>query len=157
MQVSFDVNGVRHTLEVDAKMPLLWVLRDRLGLTGTKFGCGVGVCGACTVHQDGHAVRSCQLPAREATGHSFTTIEGLSQDGLHPCQRAWLEEDVAQCGYCQPAMILTAAALLRAHPQPTDADVDAAFADLICRCGTYTRLRRAVALASRLAAETEPR
>ncbi len=157
MQVWFEVNGVRHTLEVDAKMPLLWVLRDRLGLTGTKFGCGVGACGACTVHQDGHAVRSCQVLAGEAAGHSFTTIEGLSQDGRHPCQRAWVEEDVAQCGYCQPAMILTAAALLRARPRPTDADVDAAFADLICRCGTYTRLRRAVTLASRLTAETEPR
>jgi isoquinoline 1-oxidoreductase subunit alpha len=146
------LNGRRREVEAaDPEMPLLWVLRDRLGLTGTKFGCGQGICGACTVLREGRAVLSCQVPIRAAAGGSFTTIEGLSDDGSHPCQRAWLEEDVAQCGYCQPGMILAAAALLAATPRPTDADLDAAFAGHVCRCGTYARVRRAVHRAAELA------
>lgn len=125
-------------------MPLLWVLRDRLGLTGTKYGCGVGTCGACTVHQDGVAVRSCTLTIAAAQGKQFTTIEGLSADGSHRIQRAWLDEDVAQCGFCQPGMIMEAAALLAVKPQLSRADVDAAMGRHICRCGTYTRVRAAV-------------
>lgn len=137
-------------------MPLLWVLRDRLGLTGTKFGCGVGVCGACTVLMDGNPVRSCQVPLSEAGGRRFTTIEGLSRDGSHPCQRAWITEDVAQCGYCQAGMILEAAALLARKPNPSDADVDAAFSDHVCRCGTWQRVRRAVYTAARLGGALGP-
>jgi aerobic-type carbon monoxide dehydrogenase small subunit (CoxS/CutS family) len=138
------VNGRARTLEVEGDTPLLWVLRDTLGLTGTKFGCGQGVCGACTVHVAGQAVRSCQTPLREASGKAVVTVEGLSPDGSHPVQRAWLEEDVAQCGYCQPGMLMSAAALLARVPHPTDADIDATFADHICRCGTYPRIRKAV-------------
>ena len=145
------VNGRRRAFAGDPETPLLWVLRDHLGLTGTKYGCGVGVCGACTVLAHGQAVRSCQIPIREAAGRAFTTIEGLSEDGSHPCQRAWLAADVAQCGYCQPGMILTAAALLGARPEPTDADIDDALSGLVCRCGTYPRMRQAVHLAARLA------
>src|SRR5207248_1331129 len=121
---------------------------DRLGLTGTKYGCGVGVCGACTVHLDGEAVRSCQVPIRLAAGRRVTTIEGLSPDGRHPCQLAWLEEDVAQCGYCQPGMIMTAAALLKEKPSPSREEIDAAMSDNLCRCGTYLRIRRAILRAS---------
>ena len=147
----FTVNGrVREVEAADPDMPLLWVLRDRLGLTGTKFGCGVGVCGACTVLSDGEALRSCQTPVSAAAGQRFTTIEGLSPDGGHPCQKAWLAEDVPQCGYCQPGMILEAAALLRRTPRPSDADIDAAFDGHVCRCGTYPRIRRAVRRASAL-------
>jgi aerobic-type carbon monoxide dehydrogenase small subunit (CoxS/CutS family) len=138
------VNRQRHTVQADPDTPLLWILRDQLGLTGTKFGCGVGACGACTVLHGRVPVRSCQLPASAAAGQSFTTIEGLSADGSHPCQRAWIEEDVAQCGYCQAGMILTAAALLDTHPRPSDADIDTAFDPMVCRCGTYSRIRRAV-------------
>jgi isoquinoline 1-oxidoreductase alpha subunit len=147
----FTVNGQRRSFTGDPDTPLLWVLRDHLGLAGTKYGCGVGVCGACTVLSLGLAVRSCQVPARDAAGRSFTTIEGLSPDGSHPCQRAWIEEDVAQCGYCQPAMILTAAALLGSTPRPTDAQIDDAISGLVCRCGTYPRIRKAIHLAARLA------
>ena len=147
------VNGKRHELDVDDDMPLLWIIRDILGLTGTKFGCGIGVCGACTVLHDGAlsgiTVRSCQVTAKEADGKRFTTIEGLSKDNSHPCQRAWLEEDVAQCGYCQAGMILTACALLREHPAPTDAQIDDAMSDLVCRCGTYPRIRNAIKKAVR--------
>ncbi len=143
------VNGRRHRLEADSGMPLLWALRDRLGLTGTKYGCGVGLCGACTVLDGGAAVRSCQVTLAEAAGRSYTTIEGLSTAGDHPCQRAWIAEDVAQCGYCQPGMILEAVALLARHPAPSDAQIDGAFADHVCRCGTYTRLRAAVHRAAR--------
>ena len=150
----FTVNGSRRAFEGDPETPLLWVLRDHLGLTGTKFGCGVGVCGACTVHEGGRAVRSCQIPAAQAAGRTFTTIEGLSKNGSHPCQRAWIEEDVAQCGYCQPGMIMTASALLREKPKPTDADIDGAMSELVCRCGTYPRMRRAIHLAARLAKES---
>ena len=138
------VNGRKHSVDVDADTPLLWVLRDTLGLTGTKFGCGQGVCGACTVHLNGKAVRACQTSLQEASGHAITTVEGLSKDGSHPVQKAWLAEDVAQCGYCQPGMIMSAAALLRQKPHPTDYDIDAAFADHVCRCGTYPRVRSAV-------------
>jgi isoquinoline 1-oxidoreductase subunit alpha len=146
------INGRRREVEAaDPETPLLWVLRDRLGLVGTKFGCGQGICGACTVLAADRAVLSCQIPIARAAGGSFTTIEGLSDDGSHPCQRAWLEEDVAQCGYCQPGMILAAAALLAAKTRPTDADLEAAFAGHVCRCGTYARVRRAVRRAGELA------
>ena len=138
------VNGRAHTVDAEADTPLLWILRDTLGLTGTKFGCGQGVCGSCTVHLDGRAVKSCQTSLKEAAGHAVATIEGLSKDGTHPVQKAWLAEDVAQCGYCQPGMIMTAAALLKQKAQPTDRDIDEAFADHICRCGTYPRVRKAV-------------
>ncbi len=144
------VNGHRSRLVVAPEMPLLWALRDHLGLFGTKYGCGIGACGACTVHLDGRAVRSCSLPVAAAVGHEITTIEGLSPDGRHPCQRAWLEEDVAQCGFCQPGMIMEAAALLRTAPAPSDEVIDHVFADHICRCGTYTRLRAAVHRAAEL-------
>ena len=151
---AFSVNGKAQSVEAgNPEMPLLWVLRDRLGLTGTKYGCGVGICGACTVHLDGKAERSCQVPVSAAAGRSVTTIEGLSADRGHPCQRAWLAEDVAQCGYCQPGMIMAAAVLLRDKPRCTDSDIDAALSDHVCRCGTYQRIRRAVHAASRLAAE----
>ena len=125
-------------------MPLLWVLRDRLELTGTKYGCGVGVCGACTILQGEQAVRACQVTVAEAAGKRFTTIEGLSSDAGQRCQRAWLEEDVAQCGYCQPGMIMTACALLAKKSKPTDADIDDAMSDQVCRCGTYPRIRKAI-------------
>ena len=139
-----NVNGRTHTVDVDADTPLLWVLRDTLGLTGTKFGCGQGVCGACTVHLGGKAVKACQTSLQEAAGHAILTIEGLSKDGSHPVQQAWLAEDVAQCGYCQPGMLMSAAALLKHKPHPTDYDIDTAFADHVCRCGTYPRVRSAV-------------
>jgi aerobic-type carbon monoxide dehydrogenase small subunit (CoxS/CutS family) len=138
------VNEEPRSVDVPAEMPLLWVLRDRLDLTGTKYGCGVGVCGACTLHIDGKAVRSCQVPVRQAVGARITTIEGLSPDGGHPVQRAWLDEDVAQCGFCQAGMIMRAAAFLREKPRPTDADIDDAMSDSVCRCGTYVRIRRAI-------------
>ena len=125
-------------------MPLLWVLRDRLELTGTKYGCGVGVCGACTILQGEQAVRACQVTVAEAAEKRFTTIEGLSSDAGQRCQRAWLEEDVAQCGYCQPGMIMTACALLAKKSKPTDADIDDAMSDQVCRCGTYPRIRKAI-------------
>jgi isoquinoline 1-oxidoreductase alpha subunit len=136
-------------VQADPEMPLLWVLRDLLTMTGTKYGCGVGVCGACTVHQDGAAVRACQIPIAQAAGKKFTTIEGLSANGEHPCQRAWIDEDVSQCGYCQAGMIMTAASLLRQKPNPTDAEIDAAMSDSVCRCGTYQRMRRAIHRAAR--------
>jgi len=142
------VNGSAREVDADADMPLLWVLRDRLDLKGAKYGCGVGICGACTVLEKGREVRSCQVPIAAAAGRRFTTIEGLSPDGSHPCQRAWIEEDVAQCGYCQPGMILAAAALLERTPRPTDRDVDAVFGEHVCRCGTYARVRKAVRRAS---------
>ncbi|MEP6993650.1 MAG: (2Fe-2S)-binding protein [Acidobacteriota bacterium] len=139
------VNGRRRAvITADPDMPLLWVLRDRLGLTGTKYGCGVGVCGACTVHVDGQAMRSCQVPVSAVVGHAVTTIEGLSKDGSHPCQRAWLQEDVAQCGYCQPGMIMSAAAVLAGKGRPTLEGMEAALSEHVCRCGTYGRIRKAV-------------
>lgn len=138
------VNGRSHRVEAEADTPLLWVLRDQLGLTGTKYGCGEGVCGACAVHEDGRAVRACTIAIAAAAGRRYTTIEGLAGDRLHPCQQAWIDEDVAQCGFCQPGMIMTAAALIAARPNPTDADIDAALSDSVCRCGTYGRMRRAI-------------
>ncbi len=142
------VNGAPRDVDAPAEMPLLWVVRDRLGLTGTKYGCGVGICGACTIHLDGRAARACQVAVRDAAGPRITTIEGLSPDGNHPVQRAWLEEDVAQCGYCQAGMIMCAAAFLRQKPQPTDAEIDGAMSDSVCRCGAYQRIRRAIHLAA---------
>jgi len=142
---SIFVNGTPRAFdEADGGLPLLWALRDRLGLTGTKYGCGVGDCGACTVIVDGDAVRSCQVPLSALAGRRVTTIEGLSADGGHPCQRAWLEEDVAQCGYCQPGMIMEAAALVGRAGTPSAADMEAALATHLSRCGTYARIRRAV-------------
>lgn len=131
-------------VNADAEMPLLWVLRDLLTLTGTKYGCGVGVCGACTVHEGDRAVRSCQVKIADAAGKNYTTIEGLSANADHPCQRAWIEEDVAQCGFCQAGMIMTAAALLKSKSNPSDADIDNTMSESVCRCGTYLRVRRAI-------------
>jgi isoquinoline 1-oxidoreductase subunit alpha len=138
------VNGQNHTVEADRQMPLLWVLRDLLGLTGTKFSCGAGLCGSCTVLMDDEPVRSCMTPVENAAGKNILTIEGLSPDGSHPLQKAWIEERVTQCGYCQPGQIMNAAALLKKHPKPSDADIDAAMGDVLCRCGTYQRIRSAI-------------
>jgi len=138
------VNGQTHDLDVDPDTPLLWVLRDTLGLSGTRYGCGIAQCGACTVHVDGTAVRSCALPVSAAIGRTITTIEGMSANGeLHPVQKAWLAQDVPQCGYCQSGVIMAVAALLRAKPKPTDADIHATITN-ICRCGTYQRIRAAI-------------
>jgi isoquinoline 1-oxidoreductase alpha subunit len=143
------VNGRIHDVEAPGDMPLLWVLRDLLGLTGTKYGCGMAQCGACTVHLDGAAARSCVLPVSAVKDRAVTTIEGLSAGlPLHPVQRAWIEADVVQCGYCQPGQIMAAAALLRSVPKPTDSDIDAALSASLCRCGTYQRIREAVHLAA---------
>jgi len=144
------INSRKHTVDAPPDMPLLWILRDLLQLTGTKYGCGAGICGACTIHEGANAVRSCQIAASDAQGKSYTTIEGLSGASLHPCQQAWLDEDVAQCGYCQPGMIMTAAALLRKNTNPTVAEIDAAMSELVCRCGTYQRMRRAIQRAAEL-------
>ncbi|MDE0192531.1 MAG: (2Fe-2S)-binding protein [Gammaproteobacteria bacterium] len=139
------INGVARQLAADPDMPLLWAIREDLGLTGTKFGCGIAQCGACTVHLDGAAVRSCTTPLRAAAGRALTTIEGLAtDDGLHPVQQAWIDEQVPQCGYCQSGQIMSAAALLATNPAPTDADIDSAMRGNICRCGTYARIRRAI-------------
>ena len=143
-RITLLVNGQQREVEAAPDTPLLWVLRDDLGLTGTKFGCGQSLCGACTVHLDGEAVRSCQTPVSEVGRRAVTTIEGLAADGGHPVQRAWIEEEVPQCGYCQSGQIMAAAALLARTPRPTDADVDAAMAGILCRCGTYNRIRRAI-------------
>jgi isoquinoline 1-oxidoreductase alpha subunit len=141
--LELNVNGTAHRVEVEPEMPLLWVLRDHLNLHGTKYGCGIALCGACTVHVDGAAMRSCTLPAAAAVGKKITTIEGQSKNGLHRIQQAWIEQEVPQCGYCQTGMIMAAAALLAQHPKPSDADIDAALTNL-CRCGTYARVRRAI-------------
>jgi isoquinoline 1-oxidoreductase subunit alpha len=145
------VNGTEREVDAPPDMPLLWALRDLLGLTGTKFGCGIAQCGACTVHLDGAPLRSCVTPASAASGKAITTIEGLSPDGSHPVQRAWAELDVVQCGYCQPGQIMSAAALLATKPNPSIADVDAAMSGNLCRCGTYQRIRAAVQRAAELA------
>jgi isoquinoline 1-oxidoreductase subunit alpha len=142
--VTLVVNGTRRRVDLPGETPLLWVLRDSLGLTGAKYGCGAGHCGACTVHLDGVAVRSCAIPVARAAGKRITTIEGLSPDGSHPVQRAWMAEDVAQCGYCQAGQIMAAAALLRSNPRPSDEQIDAAMSGNLCRCGTYQRIRAAV-------------
>jgi isoquinoline 1-oxidoreductase alpha subunit len=144
------VNNQVVNVDASADTPLLWVLRDHLGMTGTKFGCGLALCGACTVHIDGAATRSCVLPLRAVEGKSITTIEGLSKDRSHAVQRAWLEIDVPQCGYCQSGQIMSAAALLETNPKPSDADIDAAMSGNICRCGTYPRIRRAIHRAAEL-------
>ena len=138
------VNGKKYQVDVDSDTPLLWTLRENLGLTGTKFGCGIAQCGACTVHVDGHPVRSCITPIESVKGKKITTIEGLSPNGKHPLQNAWIAEEVPQCGYCQSGQIMSAAALLSAKPKPTDSDIDAAMSGNICRCGTYQRIRRAI-------------
>ena len=147
--VSIKVNGTSHQLDVEGETPLLWVLREEIGLTGTKFGCGISACGACTVHVNGRAVRSCTMPISSVDGADITTIEGLSSDSRHPVQQAWLAEEVPQCGYCQSGQIMAAAAYLASNPNPTDADIDANLTN-ICRCGTYERLRRAVHRAAAL-------
>jgi aerobic-type carbon monoxide dehydrogenase small subunit (CoxS/CutS family) len=138
------VNGKPSTVDVDGEMPLLWVLRDVLDLKGTKYGCGAGLCGACTVHLGGEPTKSCQVPVSAAAGKAITTIEGLSRDGSHPLQRAWIEVDVPQCGYCQAGQIMAAAALLAKTPRPSDADIDAAMQGNLCRCATYVRIREAI-------------
>ncbi len=144
MKITFKINGSEKTLEVDENTPLLWVIRDILDLKGTKFGCGKGACGACTLHIDGEAVRSCSFPAKFADGKKITTIEGLSKDGnLHPVQQAWMEEVVPQCGYCQPGFIMATAAMLEKNPTPTDDDIDADIVN-VCRCATYYRMRKAI-------------
>jgi isoquinoline 1-oxidoreductase subunit alpha len=148
--MKLDINGTVRDVDAPPEMPLLWVIRDLLGFTGTKFGCGMAQCGACTVHLDGQPVRSCVTPVSTVGARKIRTIEGLSADGSHPVQRAWAEADVVQCGYCQSGQIMTAAALLEQVPDPTDADIDAAMSGNICRCGTYVRIREAVHLAARL-------
>jgi aerobic-type carbon monoxide dehydrogenase small subunit (CoxS/CutS family) len=142
--IALNVNGKRHDVDVSGDMPLLWVLRENLGLTGTKFGCGLGQCGACTVHVDGVAVRSCVTTAQSVGAKQVTTIEGLSPDTSHPLQKAWIAEQVPQCGYCQSGQIMSAAALLAKTPKPTDAQIDTAMTGNICRCGTYHRIRVAI-------------
>lgn len=149
--ISFFVNGTRHEVSVDPDTPLLWVLRDTLQLTGTKYGCGIAQCGACTVHLDGEAIRSCVTPVSTIAGKQVTTIEGLSPDASHPVQRAWIAEEVPQCGYCQSGQVMQAAALLAKNPNPSDADIDAAMSGNLCRCGTYQRIRRAIHRAARAA------
>ena len=144
VEMKLKVNGKQYSIQALPDTPLLWALRDNLGLTGTKFGCGVGLCGACTVHVNGEATRSCITPVSSVVGKSITTIEGLSADGSHPVQKAWIADDVPQCGYCHPGQIMSAAALLAKKPSPTDADIDAAMSGNICRCGTYQRIRRAI-------------
>jgi isoquinoline 1-oxidoreductase alpha subunit len=142
--VKLKVNGTEHSFDGDPTMPLLWYLRDELRLTGTKFGCGGGFCGACTVHKDGKAVRSCRTPMSMAAGAEITTIEGLGANGMHPVQKAWMKINVPQCGYCQPGQMMSAASLLKTIKKPSDADIDAAMSGNICRCGTYQRVRAAI-------------
>jgi aerobic-type carbon monoxide dehydrogenase small subunit (CoxS/CutS family) len=149
--ISLTVNGVAHDVDVPADMPLLWVIRDVVGMTGTKFGCGVAQCGACTVHLDGQPVRSCSTAVSQAAGKKITTVEGLSPDGSHPVQRAWVEHAVPQCGYCQSGQMMSAAALLAKSKTPSDADIDTAMSGNICRCGTYPRIKAAIKRAAELA------
>jgi isoquinoline 1-oxidoreductase alpha subunit len=144
-----NINGENKEVNVDGATPLLWVLREHLNLVGTKYGCGIAQCGACTVHLEGNAVRSCSLPVSVVANKNITTIEGLSENGDHPVQKAWLEQDVAQCGYCQTGQIMTAAALLEKNPNPTDEQIDASMSGNICRCGTYLRIRDAIKSASK--------
>jgi isoquinoline 1-oxidoreductase alpha subunit len=149
--IAFTLNGTSQTVDVVPEMPLLWVLRDVIGLTGTKFGCGMALCGACTVHLDGQPVRSCSTPVKSVAGKRVVTIEGLSANGTHPVQRAWMDVDVPQCGYCQSGQVMSAAALLARKPKPTDADIDEAMRGNLCRCGTYQSVRAAVQRAVELA------
>jgi aerobic-type carbon monoxide dehydrogenase small subunit (CoxS/CutS family) len=155
--IAFSVNGKNVNLDVDPSTPLLWVIRDHLQLTGTKYGCGMAQCGACTIHINGEAVRSCVAPVSRAAGKSITTIEGLSPDLSHPLQRAWIEEDVPQCGYCQSGQLMSAAVLLREKATPTDNDIDEAMTGNICRCGTYPRIRRAIHRAAGMKMTESPR
>lgn len=148
--ITFSVNKRTVNVDADPSTPLLWILREHLGLTGTKYGCGVGQCGACTVHLDGRPVRSCSTPVSRAAGQEITTIEGLSSDRSHPVQRAWLEVEVPQCGYCQSGQIMSAAALLKSTPNPADEDINRAMSGNLCRCGTYPRIRRAIHRAAEL-------
>jgi len=150
-EYKLNVNGQVRSVNVAPNTPLLWVLRDSLGMTGTKFGCGISQCGACTIHVDGRAIRSCVTPVTAGAGKRITTIEGLSADSSHPVQKAWIQEQVPQCGYCQSGMIMTTAALLAKNPSPTEADIDTALAGHICRCGTYPRIRKAIARAAKSA------
>jgi aerobic-type carbon monoxide dehydrogenase small subunit (CoxS/CutS family) len=152
MAIIFTLTGGRQSVEVDPQTPLLWVLRDTLGLTGTKFGCGMALCGACTVHINGNAARACITPVSSLAGKTVTTIEGLSPDTTHPVQTAWLEEDVPQCGYCQSGQLMAAASLLAKTAKPTDADIDEALRGNICRCGTYSQIRRAIHRAAEIKA-----
>lgn len=145
---TLNINGKTKEVDVASDTPMLWVLRDHFNLVGTKYGCGIAQCGACTVHLDGNAVRSCQLPVSAVDNKEITTIEGLSENGDHPVQKAWLEVDVPQCGYCQAGQIMTASALLKRNPSPTDAEIDSAMDGNICRCGTYTRIKKAVKIAA---------
>lgn len=147
-KINLSVNGQSQSVDVDPSTPVLWVLRDHLNLVGTKFGCGMAMCGACTIHLDGNATRSCILPVSMAAGKEITTIEGLSENGDHPVQKAWLEIDVPQCGYCQAGQIMSAAALLKSNPKPTDAEIETAMNGNICRCGTYVRIKQAIKKAS---------
>lgn len=151
--IKLNVNGTAVDVDVDPQTPLLWVLRDAMGLTGTKFGCGMALCGACTVHLGGQPVRACQVPVSAVGDQAVTTIEGLSKDRSHPVQQAWIENDVPQCGYCQSGQIMSAAALLAATPRPSDAQIDAAMAGNICRCGTYQRIRAAIHRAAEIQAK----
>lgn len=146
--INLVVNGQKKAVDLDPKTPVLWVLREHLNLVGTKYGCGIAQCGACTIHLEGVAVRSCQLPVSAVENKSITTIEGLSESGEHPLQKAWLEHDVPQCGYCQTGQIMTAAALLKDHPNPTDEEIDSAMNGNICRCGTYLRIKAAIKTAA---------
>jgi aerobic-type carbon monoxide dehydrogenase small subunit (CoxS/CutS family) len=152
MPIQISVNGQRYTVDVEPDTPLLWVLRDTLGMTGTKYGCGKSLCGACTVHIDGEARRSCVLPVSAVGKSQVTTIEGVAVDGLNVVQQAWIEEDVVQCGYCQSGQVMTATALLASKPNPSDADIDAAMKGNICRCGTYQRIRKAIHRAAEMKA-----
>jgi len=147
--LTLTINGQSFDIDADEDMPLLWALRDSLGLTGTKYGCGIGACGACTVHVDGEALRACVVPVGSLSGKAITTIEGLGGDGLHTVQQAWVDENVPQCGYCQAGQIMSAAALLVRNPSPSDADIDNAMAGNLCRCGTYPRIRQAIHTAAR--------
>ena len=157
MAITLEVNGRTRSVDIDPQTPLLWVLRDELGLTGTKFGCGISACGACTVHLDGRAVRTCTLPVSAAEGASITTIEGLAgDDKLHRVQQAWIDEQVPQCGYCQSGMIMAVSALLEQRPDPSDEQIDAAITN-ICRCGTFVRIRRAIHAAAKAGKDTEAR
>jgi isoquinoline 1-oxidoreductase alpha subunit len=149
-KISLNINGKKHEVDVDPKTPVLWVLRDHLDLVGTKYGCGMAQCGACTVIMDGNAMRSCILPVSSVANKQITTIEGISENGDHPVQKAWLEHDVAQCGYCQTGQIMAAAALLKTNSNPNDAQIEAAMSGNICRCGTYLRIRKAVHLAAEM-------
>jgi len=151
--IKLQVNGKQHEIKADPAMPLLWVLRDLLGLTGTKYSCGISTCGACTVLVEGKAVRSCTTPVSSVSGKAITTIEGLSTDRSHPVQQAWLDEQVPQCGYCQSGQIMSAVALLSQKPKPTDAEIDQAMSGVLCRCGTYPRVRKAIKRAAAMAAK----